>query len=44
MMSPAIGRVVSEIIRTGRATSADIAPLAADRFARGEVFQDGAMI
>jgi glycine/D-amino acid oxidase-like deaminating enzyme len=44
MMSPAIGRVVSEIIRTGRATSADVSPLAADRFARGEVFQDGAMI
>ena len=44
MMSPAIGRVLSEIIRTGRATSAEVAPLAADRFARGAVFQDGAMI
>jgi len=44
MMSPAIGRVMSEIIRTGQATSADVTPLAVDRFARGEVFQDGAMI
>lgn len=44
MMSPAIGRVMSEIIISGRATSADVSPLAADRFARGEVFQDGAMI
>lgn len=44
MMSPAIGRVMSEIIRTGHAESADVTPLAADRFARGEVFQDGAMI
>jgi glycine/D-amino acid oxidase-like deaminating enzyme len=44
MMSPGIGRVMSEIIRTGHASSADVSPLAADRFARGEVFQDGAMI
>ncbi|MGH7742677.1 MAG: NAD(P)/FAD-dependent oxidoreductase [Candidatus Eiseniibacteriota bacterium] len=44
MMSPAIGRVMSEIIRTGRAESADVSPLGADRFARGEVFLDGAMI
>lgn len=44
MMSPAVGRVMAEMIRTGRSASAEIAPLAADRFQRGEVFQDGAMI
>jgi FAD-dependent oxidoreductase domain-containing protein 1 len=44
MMSPAIGRVMSEIIRTGRAEAADVSPLATDRFARGELFLDGAMI
>jgi glycine/D-amino acid oxidase-like deaminating enzyme len=44
MMSPAIGRVMSEIIRTGRGESADVSPLGADRFARGEAFEDGALI
>ena len=44
MMSPAIGRVMSEIIRLGAAESADVSPLGAGRFARGEVFEDGALI
>jgi FAD-dependent oxidoreductase domain-containing protein 1 len=44
MMSPATGKVMSEIIREGRATSVDVTPLAADRFARGALFHDGAML
>ena len=43
MMSPAIGRVMSEMI-LGRETSLDVTPLAVDRFARGAPLHDGAMI
>jgi len=44
MMSPATGKVMSELIRTGRAETVDIAPLAPDRFARHAPFHDAAMI
>ena len=44
MMSPAIGQVMSEIIRLGHARLTDVGMLAPDRFERGEPFEDGAMI
>jgi glycine/D-amino acid oxidase-like deaminating enzyme len=44
MMSPAIGQVLSEIIRLGTARLTDVSMLAPDRFDRGQPFEDGAMI
>jgi FAD-dependent oxidoreductase domain-containing protein 1 len=44
MMSPAIGQVMSEIIRLGHARLTDVGMLAPDRFERGKPFVDGAMI
>jgi glycine/D-amino acid oxidase-like deaminating enzyme len=44
MMSPAVGQVLSEIIRLGRAELTDVSMLAPDRFDRGLPFEDGAMI
>lgn len=44
MMAPATGKVVSELIRTGRAETVDVSDLSIDRFARGELFWDEAMI
>ena len=44
MMSPATGKVMSEMIRTGRAETVDVSPLAIDRFARNAPFVDAAMI
>ena len=44
MMSPAVGKAISELIRLGRSETVDIAPLAVDRFARGAPLRDGAMI
>ena len=44
MMSPATGKVMSELIRLGRADTVDVSPLAPDRFARGAPFYDGALI
>jgi glycine/D-amino acid oxidase-like deaminating enzyme len=44
MMAPATGKVLSELIRTGRAETVDISDLSVERFARGELFWDEAMI
>ncbi|MFI5370922.1 MAG: NAD(P)/FAD-dependent oxidoreductase [Candidatus Eisenbacteria bacterium] len=44
MMSPAVGKVMSEIVRLGRAELTDVSMLAPDRFDRGAPFEDGAMI
>ncbi len=44
MMAPATGKVVSELIRTGRAETVDVSDLSVDRFARGQLFWDEAMI
>ncbi len=44
MMSPATGKMISEMIRLGRAETVDVAPLRPDRFERGEPFHDEAMI
>ena len=44
MMSPAIGKVMSELIRLGRTESVDVRALAPDRFERGAPYFDGAMI
>jgi hypothetical protein len=35
---------MSELIRTGRAETIDVSDLSIDRFARGELFWDEAMI
>lgn len=40
MHSPAAGRVTAELILTGAARSADIAPLSPGRFARGELIHE----
>jgi sarcosine oxidase subunit beta len=37
MHGPIAGQLMAEVIAEGRATTVDIAPLALDRFARGEV-------
>jgi FAD-dependent oxidoreductase domain-containing protein 1 len=44
MMSPATGRIVSELVRLGESRTFDITPFAVDRFERGEVRRDGATI
>jgi glycine/D-amino acid oxidase-like deaminating enzyme len=44
MMSPATGRIVSEIIRLGRSETFDIAIFAPDRFERGALVHDAATI
>lgn len=44
MMSPATGKVMSEIIRTGAAQTVDVSRFAIDRFERGELAWDEAMI
>jgi glycine/D-amino acid oxidase-like deaminating enzyme len=44
MMAPATGKVVSELIRCGRSETIDISDLSIDRFERGELFWDEAMI
>jgi len=44
MMSPATGKVMSELIRLGRSETVDVSPLAPDRFARGAPYHDGALI
>lgn len=44
MMSPATGRIVSEIVRTGASTTFDVAIFAPDRFARGAHVHDAATI
>jgi sarcosine oxidase subunit beta len=44
MMSPATGRIVSELVRTGASTTFDVALFAPDRFARGAPVHDAATI
>ncbi|MBI1799540.1 MAG: FAD-binding oxidoreductase [Candidatus Eisenbacteria bacterium] len=44
MMSPAVGKALSEIIREGRATTVDVSPLAVDRFERGAPLEDAATL
>jgi len=44
MMAPATGKVMSELIRTGRADVVDVSDLSIERFSRGQLFWDEAMI
>ena len=44
MMSPATGKIVSELVRTGRSTTFDISVFAPDRFERGALVHDAATI
>ena len=44
MMAPATGAAMSQLIREGRCTLFDVSPLAPDRFERGELFWDDALI
>ena len=44
MMSPATGKIVSELVRLGRSTTFDIAIFAPDRFDRGALVHDAATI
>jgi glycine/D-amino acid oxidase-like deaminating enzyme len=44
MLSPATGKIVSELVRTGTCSTFDIRPFAVDRFGRGELFWDEAMV
>jgi FAD-dependent oxidoreductase domain-containing protein 1 len=44
MLAPATGLAVSELVADGRCTSFAIAPLAVERFERGELFLDGALV
>jgi hypothetical protein len=43
-MAPATGKVLSELIRIGRAETVDVSDLSIERFFRGELFWDEAMI
>lgn len=44
MIAPAIGKVLSELIRLGRTETVDVGCFAPDRFDRGEMVHDEAMI
>jgi glycine/D-amino acid oxidase-like deaminating enzyme len=44
MMSPATGKIVSEIVRTGQSRTFDISIFAPDRFERGALVHDAATI
>jgi FAD-dependent oxidoreductase domain-containing protein 1 len=44
MMSPATGKIVSEIVRTGTSTTFDVSIFAPDRFERGALVHDAATI
>jgi glycine/D-amino acid oxidase-like deaminating enzyme len=44
MMAPATGRAIAELIANGQCRTFDIAPLAVDRFERGQPFVDGALV
>ena len=44
MIAPAIGKVLSELIRTGRSDTTDVRCFDATRFERGELVHDEAMI
>ncbi|MGH7409076.1 MAG: NAD(P)/FAD-dependent oxidoreductase, partial [Candidatus Methylomirabilales bacterium] len=40
MHSPAVGKVMAEVILTGRARTIDISPLTIERFARGALLEE----
>ena len=44
MIAPAIGKVLSELIRIGRSETVDVTDFAPDRFERGILVHDEAMI
>ena len=44
MIAPAVGKVLSELIRLGRTETVDVGPFAPDRFERGEAVHDEAMV
>jgi glycine/D-amino acid oxidase-like deaminating enzyme len=44
MMSPATGKIVSDLIRVGRSTTFDVGIFAPDRFERGALVHDAATI
>ena len=44
MIAPAVGKVLSELIRLGRTETVDVGPFAPDRFERGEPVYDEAMV
>ena len=44
MIAPAVGKVLSELIRLGRTETADVSCFAPDRFERGEPVHDEAMV
>ena len=44
MMSPATGKIVSEIVRLGRSATFDVSIFAPDRFERGALVHDAATI
>lgn len=44
MVAPAVGKVVSELIRLGRSETVDVRPLRPDRFEAGQLMWDEAMI
>jgi FAD-dependent oxidoreductase domain-containing protein 1 len=44
MLAPAIGKVLSEMITTGRSETVDVTGLSVDRFRRDELFEDEATI
>jgi len=44
MMSPATGKLMSELIRVGRFETVDASPLSFSRFERNELFWDESMI
>jgi sarcosine oxidase subunit beta len=44
MMSPATGKIVSEIVRLGRSETFDVSVFAPDRFERGALVHDAATI
>ena len=44
MIAPAVGKVLSELVRLGRTETVDVGPFAPDRFERGEAVHDEAMV
>ena len=44
MIAPAVGKVLSELIRIGRSETVDVTCFAPDRFERGALVHDDAMI
>jgi hypothetical protein len=44
MMSPATGKIVSEIVRLGKSRTFDVSAFAPDRFERGALVHDAATI